>query len=165
MTDSNKNADDKKLAFAYVRVSSKSQASKYGRQTQRDDIDYVSKTHRLELRAWYSDVYSGRTLVREDFIKMTEDLQKRPDVKYVVISRVSRLGRNLREMVNWKYELDKLGVVIYTRDGVIDTSTITGKLSFYTQCMFAEIELDNMTDQLQKGRKKYLDKKRGKVDD
>lgn len=153
-------SDDRIPAFAYLRISSRSQKSKFGLKTQRDDIDRVAKNLNLEVLRYYQDVATGRNQERRDFQLMTDDLRE-CDVKAVVIARVSRLGRNMREMLNWKFELDELGVRLFVADGgLVDTSTVSGKMMFYSMCMFAEIELDNMVEQMQKGLAKWKAKQR-----
>ncbi|MDZ4228434.1 MAG: recombinase family protein [Candidatus Levybacteria bacterium] len=152
------------LAYAYMRISSRSQKSKYGLKTQREDIDKAKNSFNLKILRWYKDVCTGRTIQRKEFQQMTEDLKNHPEVKAIVISRTSRLGRNVREMLNWHYELEKIGVKLFVAEGgLIDTDTITGKMNFQIQCVFAEFELNNMTDQLQKGlaRWKAEQKNRG----
>jgi len=150
-----------KKAYAYMRISGRSQIGKgkYGLITQKEDINEAAKINKISIRRWYDDISTGTNVEREDFQEMTDDLEENPDVKFIIISRMSRLGRNVREILNWYYELEKRGVRLITSDGgIIDTDTSAGKMSFYIQCVFAEIELDTMRAQMTKGLKKYIEK-------
>jgi DNA invertase Pin-like site-specific DNA recombinase len=99
---------------------------------------------------------------REEFMLMTEDLQKNPQIKAVVLANVSRLGRNLEDMVVWYGKLKKKGIKLFVKEGEIDTTTKEGRMNFYLQCMFAEFELDTITERMNTGLKAYI-KAGGKI--
>jgi len=158
--------EKKRFAYAYTRISSRSQKSKYGLLSQRKDIKITEMVFGLDILRWYSDIETGKVMNRKDFTLMTQALKEHPEVKIVVLSRINRLGRDLREILNWYHEIEKLGVRLCVAEtGIIDTSTINGRMSFYMMALFSEFELRNMRDQLQKGYQRYLAKKmkNGKV--
>lgn len=58
----------------------------------------------------------------------------------LVIWRLDRLGRSLRDLIDWVNHLDEIGAGLHSLQESIDTSTSTGKLVFHIFGALAEFE-------------------------
>lgn len=96
----------------------------------------------------YFDKSTGRNMERPEFQKMIENLREGDTIKVVSIDR---FGRNVRELVNTAYELDKRGVNIISIKEGIDTSTPIGKLFYTLIATFAELELNSIHERQRAG--------------
>lgn len=96
----------------------------------------------------YFDKSTGRNMERPEFQKMIENLRDGDTIKVVSIDR---FGRNVRELVNTAYELDKRGVNIISIKEGIDTSTPIGKLFYTLIATFAELELNSIHERQRAG--------------
>ncbi|MCP4370109.1 MAG: recombinase family protein, partial [Deltaproteobacteria bacterium] len=92
----------------------------------------------------------------------------------LVVWRLDRLGRSLRDLIEWVRYLDEKGVELKSLHESIDTGTPTGKLTFHIFSALAEFEQNLIRERTQAGlaaarargrrggRRKALDKeKRG----
>ena len=58
----------------------------------------------------------------------------------LVVWRLDRLGRSLRDLIDWVRYLEEEGVALQSLHEAIDTSTPTGKLTFHIFGALAEFE-------------------------
>ena len=85
----------------------------------------------------FTDKISGTVAERPALTKLKEML--RPG-DTLVVWRLDRLGRSLRDLIEWMHYLEKEGVALKSLQENIDTSTATGKLVFHIFASMAEFE-------------------------
>lgn len=124
------------MIMGYARVSTKDQ--NLARQEEA-----LKGVNRL-----YLDKSTGKNQDRQEFQKMISALRPGDTIKVVSIDR---LGRNVRELVNTAYELEKLGVNIVSIKEGIDTSSPIGKMFFTLIAVFAEMELNSIHERQRAG--------------
>nr|BDD45903.1 hypothetical protein 8 [bacterium] len=74
--------------------------------------------------------------------------------KAVIVTKLDRFGRSLKELVNSTDRLRELGIDFISLGDSIDTSTPNGKLLFNMLCAFAEFERELTRERLASGREK-----------
>ncbi len=86
---------------------------------------------------------------------MTRTLEKAKELlrkgDTLVVWRLDRLGRSLRELIEWVCYLDEKGVGLESLHEAIDTSTPTGKLTFHLFGVLAEFERNLIRERTQAG--------------
>jgi DNA invertase Pin-like site-specific DNA recombinase len=85
----------------------------------------------------FIDKISGTVSDRPELKKLKEQLRKGDTL---VVWRLDRLGRSLKDLLNWMAELETLGVSFKSLQENIDTSTPTGKLVFHLFGALSEFE-------------------------
>ncbi|GAB3177576.1 recombinase family protein [Telluribacter humicola] len=85
----------------------------------------------------YTDKISGTVSDRSGLTELRKQL-RRGDT--LVVWRLDRLGRSLRDLIEWVTYLDAEGVALRSLHESIDTSTSTGKLVFHLFGALAEFE-------------------------
>ncbi len=96
----------------------------------------------------YTDTMSGKRFDRPQFQKMLE--AARPG-DIIVVWRLERLGRSLKDLITIVGELEARGVELRSLKENIDTSTPTGKLMFHLMAALAEFERDIIRERTQAG--------------
>ena len=82
--------------------------------------------------------------------KWLEDARKRKfDV--LVVWKLDRLGRSLKDLINTLDELGTLGIDFLSYENQLDTSTPTGKLVFHVIGAVAEFEKDIIRERVKAG--------------
>ena len=107
------------------------------------------------------DIESGANSKRKDYESLKELVFKKK-VDLVLVWKLDRLARNVRELIDFFTLLDENGVniKIYTQN--IDTTTPTGKLMFYIVAAFAEFERDLIRERIKLGMRR-TEKKVGRA--
>jgi DNA invertase Pin-like site-specific DNA recombinase len=85
----------------------------------------------------FIDKISGTVSDRPELKKLREQLRKGDTL---VVWRLDRLGRSLKDLLNWMAELETLEVSFKSLQENIDTSTPTGKLVFHLFGALSEFE-------------------------
>jgi DNA invertase Pin-like site-specific DNA recombinase len=85
----------------------------------------------------FTDKISGTVSERPGLAKVKEHL--RPG-DTLVVWRLDRLARSLKDLIEWMNYLEKQGVALRSLQESIDTSTSTGKLVFHIFGALAEFE-------------------------
>lgn len=85
----------------------------------------------------FTDKVSGTVTERPGLQKIKEVLRSGDTL---VVWRLDRLGRSLRDLIDWMHYLDQEGVALRSLQESIDTSTPTGKLVFHLFGALAEFE-------------------------
>ncbi|WP_026465000.1 recombinase family protein [Adhaeribacter aquaticus] len=85
----------------------------------------------------YTDKISGTVSERPALTKVKEIL-RRGDT--LLIWRLDRLGRSLKDLIDWMYYFEQEGIALKSLQENIDTSTATGKLIFHIFASMAEFE-------------------------
>lgn len=105
----------------------------------------------------FSDQKSGKNRDRPELDRCLEYVRERD---MLVITRIDRLGRSQRDLLNIAHELKQLKVDLYIAQQQIDTSTAIGKMFYSMLGMFAEFEYDLKRERQAEGIAKA--KERGK---
>jgi DNA invertase Pin-like site-specific DNA recombinase len=121
----------------YVRVSSHSQ--KYDSQKAAITQWLACHGHDLAQVRWYADTESGRTLQRKGFQTLQADIF-RGEVKTVVVWKLDRLARSLREGVNVLADWCQRDIRVVSITQQIDLSGAVGHLIASLLFGMAEIE-------------------------
>jgi len=133
---------DKKRAVGYVRVSSKQQAaSGESLTTQRKAVKDFVKSQGWKLGNLYADegISGGSVKGRPGLVSLLEDAQKKKfDV--LVIHRLSRFGRNARDLLNNYEQLKEAGVELRSIKEQMDFSSPYGRAMLTMLSAVAELE-------------------------
>ena len=96
----------------------------------------------------FLDTISGTVPQRPGLTKVKELLRKGDTL---VVWRLDRLGRSLKDLIDWINYLDTEGVALKSLQESIDTSTSTGKLIFHIFGALAEFERHLILERTQAG--------------
>jgi DNA invertase Pin-like site-specific DNA recombinase len=147
---------------AYIRVSSQGQKT----DSQRVELAAWLKRHRHARVQWFEDKESGANLQREAFQKLQAAIFA-GEVTTVVVWKLDRLARNLREGVNILAEWCQRGVRVIVVTQQIDLSGPVGHMIASLLFGIAEIELQHSKERqaigiaLAKKRGVYKGRQRG----
>ena len=94
------------------------------------------------------DQISGSVATRPGLTKVKELLRAGDTL---VVWRLDRLGRSLRDLIAWAGWLEANGAALQSLQEVIDTSTSTGKLTFHLFGALAEFERNLIRERTQAG--------------
>lgn len=128
-------------AAIYCRVSTEEQAKGdfTSLDSQRIILSEFAKVNKWSIQKIYQDKASGKDLNRPEFKKMMADAEENIFDR-ILITRVDRISRNLRDFLNLSDKLDQLGISIISSTEYIDTSTMVGKTVRNMMIMFAQME-------------------------
>jgi DNA invertase Pin-like site-specific DNA recombinase len=96
----------------------------------------------------FTDKMTGKRFDRPEFLKLLEML--RPG-DILVVWRLDRLGRSLKELIETVNMLAARGVELRSLKENIDTTTPTGRLMFHVIAALAEFERDIISERTQAG--------------
>ena len=91
--------------------------------------------------------FSGATLDRPAFQRLLADA-KAGKFKVIVVYKIDRISRSLRDFVNLVEELNKYGVAIVSATQNFDTSTALGRFIMNILMSFAELERGMISDRV-----------------
>ena len=94
------------------------------------------------------DQITGSVARRPGLDKVKELLR---DGDTLVVWRLDRLGRSLRDLIDWVQYLDAQGVSLQSLHEMIDTQTSAGKLTFHLFGALAEFERNLIQERTQAG--------------
>lgn len=126
------------MKIGYARVSTKDQSL----NLQEDAL----KKSGCEII--YSEHISGAKSDRPELLKMKDHLRK-GDI--VVVWKLDRLGRSLRDLVDLISGFQEQGVGFQSLQDNIDTTTPTGKLTFHIFAALAKFERDIISTRTKAG--------------
>lgn len=139
----------------YIRVSSERQVEGFSLDGQKRELVEYAKAKGYEVECIYvEEGKSGKNIEgREEFQKMVYDVT-RPDsaVGYVLVFKLSRFGRNTRDILNSINLLQKYGVNLLTKEEGLDSSTSMGNMLIAILGTIAEMERENIITQTMLGR-------------
>ena len=119
----------------------------------------------------YVDETSG-TVAKREGLEKAKDVLREGDV--LVVWRLDRLGRSIRDLINWVEYLEDEKIGLQSLQESIDTTTSSGKLVFHLFAALAEFERNLIRERTKAGlaaarargrlggRKKSLNKKERK---
>ena len=126
------------MKIGYARVSTKEQNLSL-------QLDTLEKEGCEQI---FHEKITGSKTTRPELDNMLSNLRK-GDV--VVIWKLDRLGRSLKDLVNLMTQLQNKGVGLLSLNDHINTTTPTGKLTFHLFAALAEFERDIISERTQAG--------------
>ncbi len=126
------------MKIGYARVSTLDQSP----DLQRD------APQKAECEKICVDQVSGALAKRPGLEKVKELLRKGDTL---VVWRLDRLGRSLRDLIDWVTYVEEHGVGLQSLHENIDTGTISGKLTFHIFGALAEFERNLIRERTQAG--------------
>jgi site-specific DNA recombinase len=133
-----------KKAVGYIRVSTIKQAKEgESLSTQRKAIKGYSKQHELKLTKTYADEgISGGSVNKRPALRQLLGDAKKGTFEIVLVHRLSRLGRNARELLNNVELLRNANVSVVFLKENIDLSNPYGQFMLTMLAAMAELEKD-----------------------
>ena len=126
------------MKFGYARVSTVDQ----NLDLQRDAL------HAAGCEEITIDSVSGTVTTRPGLQKIKEKLRVGDTL---VVWRLDRLGRSLKDLIEWANWLDEKGVALQSLKEMIDTTTPSGKLTFHLFGALAEFERNLIEERTRSG--------------
>jgi DNA invertase Pin-like site-specific DNA recombinase len=126
------------MLVGYARVSTQDQKL----QLQYDALK-EAKCERI-----FEDKASGAKAAR---LGLTEALEFMRPEDTLVIWKLSRLGRSIKQLIETVQTMQDKGIELQSLNENIDTRTATGKLLFHIVAAFAQFERDNMIENTKAG--------------
>ncbi|MCA9962688.1 MAG: recombinase family protein [Anaerolineales bacterium] len=126
------------MKIGYARVSTKNQDLSL-------QLDALEK---IGCQKIYQEKITGTTRERPQLKKLLEQLRE-GDV--VVVWKLDRLARSLKDLVNLVNEIQEKGVGLQSLNDHIDTTTPQGKLTFHLFAALAEFERDIIRERTNAG--------------
>jgi site-specific DNA recombinase len=139
-----------KRCFAYIRVSTARQGEQGSSlQEQRSAIESYARKNNLTITRWYEEIETAAKLGRRVFGRMLSDI-KRHDVNGIVIHKIDRSARNLKD---WAAvgELSDSGVEVHFAHESLDLRSRGGRLAADVQAVVAADYIRNLRDEVKKG--------------
>lgn len=151
----NPSTEKKIRAALYIRVSTEDQARDgYSLAVQKDYlIDFAKRqdwqVHHTDSKnkIYEDDGYSGYSLERPALTQLLEDAHARK-FDLVLVYKLDRFSRRLRDFLNVLDELDKLGIEFKSATEPYDTTTSSGKLMLQQLGSFAEFERNRIIERV-----------------
>lgn len=134
--------------YIYTRIATQSQADGYSLDAQRELLLREAERRGMAVAAEFSDVgSSGKdTAGRPQLMKMIDRIRNgNPDgVSYVLVTKLSRFGRNTTDVLNDLQTMQDHGVSLLAVNDGIDTASAEGKMMIAMSAAVAEIERENV---------------------
>lgn len=142
--------------YLYTRVSTSMQVDGYSLEAQQNKLEKYAEYEEMQILGIYSDEgKSGKSIEgRPMFQQMMKDIETEKDnVKFVLVFKLSRFGRNAADVLNSLQFMQDFGVNLICVEDSIDSSKDSGKLMISVLSAVAEVERDNILVQTMEGRK------------
>ncbi|ONH54614.1 recombinase family protein [Frankia sp. CcI49] len=135
----------------YLRRSTDDDHQRYTLDAQEDRLrSYVDSQPGWEITLRFSDDASGASTDRKDLHRALA-AARAGLIDVLLVYRVDRLSRNLRDTVQLLEDLDEAGVVFRSATEPFDTSTPMGRMLLQMLAMFAQFERDTIIDRVVAG--------------
>ena len=137
-----------KIAF-YIRVSTEDQAKEgYSLEVQREYLESFAKREGFEIfKVYQDDGISGYSTERPTLKELLKDAKGRK-FDLVLVYKIDRFSRNLKDLLNLVDELSSSGVGFKSATEPFDTTTSAGKLMFQQLGSFAEFERNRIAERV-----------------
>ena len=152
-----------KAAVIYARVSSIGDRQNTDRQVS-DLLDYV-KYQNLEICKIYEEHISGaKKNVERPILQQAIEFCKSNKVSILLVSELSRLGRNAFEVLATVKDLIDSGINLYMQKEQLTLLDLEGKPTIFAPIMIAtlstcaQLERENIKFRLNSGRKLYIER-------
>ena len=153
----------KNTAVIYARVSSVGDRQSTERQVK--DLSDYAMYKQLEVRKVFEEHISGAKKNEErPVLCQTLEYCKQNGISTLLVSELSRMGRNAFEVLASVKELLDCGINLYIQKEQFNLLGEDGKASLFAPIMLAtlstcaQLERENITFRLQSGRKQYVAK-------
>ena len=153
----------KKTAVIYARVSSVGDRQSTERQVK--DLSDFALYKKMEVRKVFEEHISGAKKNEErPVLCQTLEYCKQNGISTLLVSELSRMGRNAFEVLASVKELLDCGINLYIQKEQFNLLGEDGKPSLFAPIMLAtlstcaQLERENITFRLQSGRKQYVAK-------
>ena len=146
-----------KRCVLYLRVSLERQVEGYSLAGQRDYLKEWAEHEGMIVTGVYVDAgKSGKSINgREEFQKMLSDISTGVNsVDFVVVFKLSRFGRNAKDVLNSLSQLQRYGCNLICKEDGLDSSTAMGRMMITILGAVAEMERENILSQSTLGREK-----------
>jgi site-specific DNA recombinase len=153
MDDVTEMNNSKQRVAIYARVSTEEQAKEgVSIDNQLATLRSYAQLQGWEIAGEYVDPgVSGATDDRPGFKRLLMDAKKhRFDI--IAVSKLDRFFRNLRLLLNYIYEFDKLAIKFVSFGESLDTSTPYGKFAVQIMGVIAEFERGRIAERIKEGR-------------
>jgi DNA invertase Pin-like site-specific DNA recombinase len=130
----------------YLRVSSKQQDT----ASQKPDLERWASAQRRSVK-WYSDKFSGKTMDRPAWNRLSEDMRA-GKVSAIVCWRLDRLGRTARGLTALFAELAERKVNLVSLKDGIDLDTPAGRLMAHMLASVAQYETEVRAERVMAGQ-------------
>lgn len=140
-------------AAIYVRVSTLEQATEgYSIYEQKEKLSAYSKAQGYEIFDVYSDEgFSGKDLNRPAMSRLLTDL-KQGKIGVVLIYKLDRLSRHVRDVLDLVELFDKYGVVLYSLSENFDLVSPFGRAALKMMATFSELERETIVERMEMGK-------------
>ena len=137
-----------KRCALYLRCSTNE--TKQNVERQESELRDVISNHNWELVDVYADYSSGRKTQRPNLDRLLDDaFSKKFDC--VMVSDLSRLGRNVQHLLKIVEELDNKNIELFSLREKIDTDSATGKLFFTIISALNEFQVSQIRENVRSG--------------
>jgi len=140
----------------YLRVST----DKQDLSMQRNELEAYCKARQWDEVLIYEDIGTGTNTKREGLKRLMKDVRARK-VSVVLVWKLDRIFRSLRDLVLTLNEFEEIGVVLVSLKDQIDMTTSTGRLMTHLLGAFAQFEADLIKSRVKAGIENA--KRKGKV--
>src|SRR5690625_2058352 len=143
---------------SYRRVSDEKQEDGISLEMQQIEIGKYAVYRDYEDIKEYYEIKSARTT--KGRFKLNEMLRhvKEGRIKKVIIWRLDRLSRSLRDLLNIIHVLEENGCELHSTHENIDTSTPSGRMLVLTLGMIGEWESSNISERVSRTMQVYASK-------
>ena len=149
------NTKEGKSCVIYIRVSSERQVKGYSLDGQKHYLAECAERRGMTvLDIYVEEGKSGKSIEgRTEFQRMLDDIQSgKVHTDYVLVFKLSRFGRNARDVLNSLEFIMKYGVHLMCVEDGLDSSTSMGKMMITILGAVAELERENIIAQSLLGR-------------
>ena len=123
------------MVYAYVRVSTDKQST----ETQRFEIKKFSKTKKIHIDRWIDETISGMKGIQNRRLGKVLRQARKGDV--LITSELSRLGRNLMQVMSLLHQCMEQDITVYTiKEGYELGNNLNSKILAFAFSLSAEIE-------------------------
>ena len=149
------NLKEGKKCVIYIRVSSERQVKGYSLDGQKRYLIDCAKHQGMEVvKIYVEEGKSGKSIQnRTAFQEMLDDIAyKEIEIDYVLVFKLSRFGRNARDILDSLEFIMKYNVNLMCVEDGLDSSTTMGKMMITILGAVAEVERENILIQSNLGR-------------
>lgn len=127
----------------YARVSTEKQLIEgFGLDVQMKELLDEAIENKLSYKKYVDSGITGTSIEkREGLQELLKDI-KQGEIKEVWVTKLSRLGRNTRDVLNIIHEFERQNIVFKSKRDGIDTSTHMGKVMLQFMSIVSEMERD-----------------------
>jgi len=150
-------AQKRKIAVAYLRVSSKGQKMGTGLDRQKETVKQYARRAGCELIEFYEEAYTGGEADRPDFTRMLEHLLSN-SCRTIIVESLDRLARELTVQLQLVALLASKGITLISATTGQDVTAAMQedpmmRAMIQIQGVFAELDKNLLVGKLAKARK------------